>query len=126
MSDCRSTAGEKEKMPALLSNDRVLVVDRKLFRDDVTNMFVGVVEDFEDGFVRARGYAYHIHPYEMGTERRAEERMRVFSLYSGDVIYLLPHNLDIAQIQIKRTPKTLILTDGQSFQMDLTDCLARV
>lgn len=93
-------------MPALLSNDRVLVVDRKLFRDDVTNMFVGVVEDFEDGFVRARGYAYHIHPYEMGTERRAEERMRVFSLYSGDVIYLLPHNLDIAQIQIKRTPKT--------------------
>jgi len=113
-------------MPALLSNDRVLVVDRKLFRDDVTNMFVGVVEDYEDGFVRARGYAYHIHPYEMGTERRAEERMRVFSLYSGDVIYLLPHNLDIAQIQIKRTPKTLILTDGQSFQMDLTDCLARV
>jgi hypothetical protein len=113
-------------MPAVQCNDRVLVVDRKHFRDDVTNMFVGVVEDYEDGFVRARGYAYHIHPYEMGNERRAEERVRVFSLNSGDVIYLLPRELNIGQIQIKRAPKTLILADGQSFTMDLTDCLARV
>ncbi len=114
------------KMAALHSNDRILVVDRKLFRDDVTNMFVGVVEDYEEGFVRARGYAYHIHPYEMGTERRAEERVRVVSLYSGDVIYVLSRELNVAQIQIRRSPKSLILTDGQSFTMDLTDCLARV
>jgi hypothetical protein len=113
-------------MAAVQCNDRILVVDRKLYRDDVTNMFVGVVEDFQDGFVRVRGYAYHIHPYEMGTERRAEERVRVVSLHSGDVIYLLPLELDVGQIQIKRSPKTLILTDGQSFTMDLTDCLARV
>jgi hypothetical protein len=112
-------------MAAVQCNDRVLVIDRKLFRDDVTNMFVGVVEDYEEGFVRARGYAYHIHPYEMGTERRAEERVRLISLYSGDVIYVLPLELNIAQIQIRRSPKTLILTDGQSFSMDLTDCLAR-
>ena len=47
-------------MSAVHSNDRVLVVDRKLFRDDVTNMFVGVVEHYEEGFVRARGYAYQL------------------------------------------------------------------
>jgi hypothetical protein len=113
-------------MASVHSNDRILVVDRKLFRDDVTNMFVGVVEDYEDGFARARGYAYHIHPYEMGTERRAEERVRLVSLYSGDVVYVLPRELNVAQIQIRRSPKSLILTDGQSFTMDLTDCLARV
>jgi hypothetical protein len=113
-------------MATIHSNDRILVVDRKLFRDDVTNMFVGVVEDYEEGFVRARGYAYHIHPYEMGTEKRAEERIRVVSLYAGDVIYVLPRELNVAQIQIKRSPKSLVLTDGQAFMMDLTDCLARV
>jgi hypothetical protein len=113
-------------MATVHSNDRILVVDRKLFRDDVTNMFVGIVEDYEEGFVRARGYAYHIHPYEMGTEKRAEERIRVVSLSAGDVIYVLPRELNVGQIQIKRSPKSLILTDGQSFQMDLTDCLARV
>jgi hypothetical protein len=113
-------------MAAVHSNDRVLVIDRKLYRDDVTNMFVGVVEDYEEGFVRARGYAYHIHPYEMGTERRAEERVRLITLYSGDLIYVLPPELNVTQIQIRRSPKSLILTDGQSFTMDLTDCLARV
>jgi hypothetical protein len=113
-------------MAAVHPNDRILVVDRKLFRDDVTNMFVGVVEDYEEGFVRTRGYAYHIHPYEMGTERRAEERVRLVSLYSGDAVYVLPRDLNVSQIQIRRSPKSLILTDGQSFTMDLTDCLARV
>ena len=113
-------------MASVHANDRILVVDRKLFRDDVTNMFVGVVEDYEEGFVRLRGYAYHIHPYEMGTERRAEERVRLVSLYSGDVVYVLPRDLNVAQIQIRRSPKSLILTDGEAFTMDLTDRLARV
>ena len=113
-------------MAAVHSNDRILVIDRKLFRDDVTNMFIGVVEDYEEGFVRARGYAYHIHPYEMGTERRAEERVRLVSLYSGDVVYLLPREVNVSQIQVRRSPKSLILSDGQTFTMDLTDCLARV
>ena len=123
---CQTIAIGVIKMAAVRSNDRILVVDRKLFRDDVTNIFVGVVEDYEEGFVRARGYAYHIHPYEMGTERRADERVRLVSLYSGDVVYLLQRELNIAQVEIRRSPKSLILTDGQSFTMDLTDCLARV
>ncbi len=113
-------------MAAVHCNDRVLVIDRKHFRDDVTNMFVGVVEDYEEGFLRVRGYAYHIHPYEMGTERRAEERVRLVTLYSGDVVYVLPGELNVSQIQIRRSPKSLVLTDGQTFTMDLTDCLARV
>ncbi len=113
-------------MAAVHSNDRILVIDRKHFRDDVTNMFVGVVEEYEEGIVRMRGYAYHIHPYEMGTERRAEERVRLVALSSGDVVYVLPRDLNVSQIQIRRSPKSLVLTDGQSFTMDLTDCLARV
>lgn len=113
-------------MAAVHSNDRILVVGRRLFRDDVTNMFVGVVEDYEEGSVRVRGYAYNINPYELGTEKRAEERVRIVSLNSGDIIYVLPRELNVGQTQIKRSPKSLVLTDGQSFTMDLTDFLARV
>lgn len=113
-------------MAAVHPNDRILVVDRKLFRDDVTNMFVGVVEEYEEGFVRVRGYAYHIHPYEMGMERRVEQRVRLVALNSGDIVYVLPRELDVGQIQIRRSPKSLLLTDGGNFTMDLTDCMARV
>lgn len=113
-------------MAVVHPNDRLLIVDRKLFRDDVTNLFVGVVEDYAEGVVRVRGHAYHINPYEMGTEKRAEERVRIVSVNIGDTFYVLPRELNIAQVEIKRSPRSLILTDGQTLTMDLTDCLTRV
>lgn len=113
-------------MAAINTNDRLLIIGRKLFRDDVTNLFVGVVEDYQDSVVRVRGHAYHINPYEMGTEKRAEERVRLTSLGAGDIFYVLPRELDIARVEVKRSPRSLILTDGKSLTMDLTDCLIRI
>ena len=108
-------------------HDRILVVDRKLFRDDNTRLFIGVVEEYESGMVRARGYAYHISPYEVaGTERRAEERVRIISLSAGDIIYTLPKDVDITRLQVKRSPKSLVVTDEQSLMMDLSEWLYRV
>jgi|SRR5579875_1098979 hypothetical protein len=112
-------------MAAIHPNDRLLIIDRKLFRDDVTNLFVGVVEEYEEGVVRLRGYSYHINPYEIGTEKRAGERVRVVSVGGGDVIYVLPREMNITQVEVRRSPKSLILSDSQLVTMDLTDYLTR-
>src|SRR6266851_5036690 len=113
-------------MATVHPHDRILVVDRKLFRDDNTRLFIGVVEDYENGVVRARGYAFHINPYEVaGTERRAEERVRIVSLSAGDIIYTLPREVDIARLQVKRSPKSLVVTDEQSMRIDLSEWLYR-
>jgi hypothetical protein len=114
-------------MATVHAHDRILVVDRKLFRDDNTRLFIGVVEDYDAGVVRARGYAYHINPYEVaGTERRAEERVRIVSLSAGDIIYTLPKDVDITRLQVKRSPKSLVVTDDRSLMMDLSEWLYRV
>jgi hypothetical protein len=114
-------------MATVKAHDRILVVDRKLFRDDNTRLFIGVVEDYDGGVVRARGYAYHINPYEVaGTERRAEERVRIVSLSAGDVIYMLPREVDIARLQVKRSPKSLVVTDELALLIDLSEWLYRV
>jgi hypothetical protein len=62
-------------MPAVRLDDRIVVVDKKLFRDDNVRIFVGIVEEYDEGVVRARGMSYHVNPYEIaGTERASEER----------------------------------------------------
>jgi hypothetical protein len=113
-------------MPAIRDGDRIVLVDRKLFRDDNTRIFVAVVEEYDDGVVRARGHSFHVSPYEIaGTERHSEERVRVLSLSSGDVVYLLPREIDVAKLQIRRSPKAMVLTDGQMFTLDLTELMLR-
>ncbi len=112
-------------MPTIREGDRLMVIDRRLFRDDNTRIFVGVVEEFDDGVFRARGFSYHVSPYEVGgMERRGDERVRVISMDAGDIVYLLPREQDITRLQLKRSPKSMSLTDG-TFSMDLSDFLLR-
>ena len=113
-------------MPAIRDGDRIVLVDRKLFRDDNTRIFVAVVEEYDDSVVRARGYSFHLSPYEIaGTERHSDERVRVISLASGDVAYLLPREIDVSKLHIRRSPKAMTLTDGEMFTLDLTEWLLR-
>jgi hypothetical protein len=112
-------------MSAISQGDRVVVIDKRLFRDDNTRIFVAIVEEFDGEAIRARGFGYHISPYEVaGMERRGEERVRVISMSSGDIIFVLPPDQDITRLQLKRSPKSMNLTDGV-YAMDLSDFLLR-
>jgi hypothetical protein len=113
-------------MPAIRDGDRIVLIDRRLFKDDNTRIFVGIVEEGDGTIVRARGFGFHVSPYDVaGQERRGEERVRVFSLDSGDIVWLLPRELDITRLTLKRSPKSMTLSDGQ-FSLDLSDFLLRM
>ena len=114
-------------MPAVRDGDRVLVIDRKLFKDDNTRLFAGVIEEYDETAIRVRGYPFHLSPYEIsGSERHGDERVRIISMTAGDLIYLLPRDIDTAKLQLRRTPKSLMLTDGESLSLDLSEWLMRV
>ena len=91
-------------MPALNDGDRVLIIDRKLFKDDNTRFFVGVIEEYDSVAVR----------------------VRVISLSAGDLLYLLPREMDAAKVHLRRSPKSLMLTDGEALSVDLSEWLLRV
>ncbi len=113
-------------MPAVRDGDRVLMMDRRLFREDNSRFFVGIVEEYDDGVLRIRGFPFHLNPYEVtGSERHGEERIRIVSLASGDQFYLLPRDLDISKVSIRRSPKSLMLTDGSALTLDLSEWLLR-
>ncbi|MGH7986399.1 MAG: hypothetical protein ACREQ4_01750 [Candidatus Binataceae bacterium] len=113
-------------MAAIRDGDRVLVIDRKLFKDDNTRLFIGVVEEYDQGAIRARGVPFHISPYEVsGAERHGEERVRLISILAGDLIYVLPRELEVNKLQLRRSPKSLMLTDGEGISLDLSEWLLR-
>jgi hypothetical protein len=113
-------------MPALRDGDRVLVIDRKLFKDDNTRLFVGVVEEYDETAIRVHGYPFHLSPYEIsGAERHGDERIRIISMTAGDLIYLLSRELDVSKLQLRRSPKSLMLTDGENMTLDLSEWLLR-
>jgi hypothetical protein len=113
-------------MATLTSGDRILNIDRRLFKDDNTRLFVGVVEDYDGATIRVRGYPFHLNPYEIsGAERHGEERVRIISVTAGEPIYLLPRELDVAKLELRRSPKALILSDGAALSLDLSEWLVR-
>ena len=112
-------------MAVFTEGDRLIVIDKRLFKDDNTRIFVGVVEQFAEGSLRARGFSFHVSPYEVsGAERRGEERVRIITLSAGDIIYSLGRDQDLSKLQLKRSPKSMQLTDG-TFAMDLSDFMLR-
>jgi len=114
-------------MAGVQENDRVLIIDRKLYKDDNMRLFVGVVEGYDEAVMRVQGYPFHLNPYEIsGSERHGELRTRLVSLTAGDLIYMLPRDLDVAKLQLRRSPKSLMLTDGEKMSMDLSEWLVRM
>jgi hypothetical protein len=111
----------------IAEGDRLLIIDRKLYKEDNMRLFVGVVEGSDGQIVRVQGYPFHLNPYEIsGSERHGELRTRIVSLISGDLIYLMAPDLDIAKLQLRRSPKSLMLTDGEDMSLDLSEWLVRM
>src|SRR6266852_5166572 len=90
----------RDDMPAIRDGDHILVIDRKLFHDDNTRFFTGV-------------------------ERHGEQRIRVLSM-SGDILlYMLPRETELDKMQLRRSPKSLQMTDGGAVTIDLSESLMR-
>lgn len=114
-------------MPTIGEGDRVLIIDRKLYKEDNMRLFVGVVEARDDTTMRVAGYPFHLNPYEIsGSERHGDLRVRIVSLAAGDLIYVMERELDVAKLQLRRSPKSLMLTDGEAMSLDLSEWLVRM
>src|SRR5216683_5943305 len=108
-------------MPALRTDDRIVLIDKRVFKDDNTRIFVAIIEECDGPLIRARGFVFHVSSYDVGgQDRRGQDRLRVFSMNTGDTVYVLPREMEIEKLLLKRTPTSMSLSDGV-FSMDLSD-----
>ncbi|CAN5619693.1 hypothetical protein BH24DEI1_BH24DEI1_18260 [soil metagenome] len=110
--------------------EKIHIVTRLLFENDVRRHFVGEVEAATESIARIRGYAF-VFEFDSNMYRfvrRPELRVRLVSLADGNnVINIIPREVDLEDLQYEdlqydSSPgktKHVVITDGKSFSLDV-------
>jgi hypothetical protein len=107
----------------LKTGENIHVIHRRRFDKDIRRHFVGGVEAYEGGLVRATGYVFVVDELnEHLFAKRPDRRTKLIPLASGDVIVnVLPEDLDIEQVRYELDGRKLWLTDGNGWKMDVKE-----
>jgi len=101
--------------------DKVFIVERRLFDQDLRRHFVGEVEACTDVGFRAKGYPFFYHPTAQSYVRKAKPRTRLFPFHGNLIINVLPRDCDVESVNYLATEVGTTLTDRKSFEMDVSD-----
>lgn len=110
----------------LTSQDKLLIVHRRMFETDQSRFFVGQVEDYQDGVVRVKGYSFARDSVDGNLCRKNECHTKLYAVSSGTVMtYLLPSNVQIEHLKMEARSSGLCLTDGGDFSMNISEWIHR-
>jgi len=102
--------------------DRVFIVTRRLFPEDVQRHFVGIVDRAARNAILVHGHAFIRDVARGEFVRRKGQRSRIFPLDNYIIIFVLPADSDIGQVRYEhRTGKELTVTDGKQFRIDISE-----
>ena len=103
--------------------EKIHVIVRRVFFQDIRRHFIGEVTDATESVVRIEGHAYL---YDTNTNlfvRKNHSQDRIFSLVDGvNIITVLPRTANLKKIVYRFTEKKrMVLTDGESLSVDVNE-----
>ena len=107
----------------LKEGEKVHIISRRLFENDLRRHFVGEVRAVSEVAVRLEGYVYVFDAGDVRYVKRSERRVRIFGLAdSGSIINVLPAHVDLDALSYQVSAKNrTVLTDGKSFSLDINE-----
>ena len=107
----------------LQPGEKIHVVHRRLFEKDLRKHFIGVVEAYETGLVRATGHIWVIEDPKVNIfKRHPEPRTRILALHGGTLMLnVLPPMVDLEQVQYEHVGCSIRVTDGAGWFLDLKE-----
>ena len=106
----------------LANGARILVTHRRLFEKDESRYFVGIVDAYEAGVVKATGYSFVRDMTSGRVLKKDDRRTKLLSLTSGAfLVYQLPDQADLDAVQFVSDEGELSLTDGKHFKMNMAE-----
>lgn len=104
---------------------KVLVCHRRLFPEDQPRFFVGRVDGCENGVAKVTGITW-TRDVSHGFHRKKDLRTKLISLHAGTIIlYELPREVEVESLSLLQLSASKIaLTDGEKFEMDLSERIA--
>jgi hypothetical protein len=106
----------------LRSGEKIHVIHRRFYDKDTHRHFIGTVESYESGVARVVGHVYTVDNAKFQYVRRAEVRTRIISLVSGDLLVnVIPPSVDLSKVSYKHEKKSVRVTDGSDWFLDLSE-----
>lgn len=107
----------------LAAGEKVHIMMRRAFKDDLRRHFVGEVTVATSGVFRAEGYLFIYDNITNEYARRPNQRIQIFSLYDSSVmVTVLPFEADTSQVRYKMSEERhLVVTDDKSFEIDINE-----
>ena len=106
----------------LQKGEKIHVIHRRHFEKDPHRHFIGVVDTYENGLARVTGHIFTVDAAKYVFFRRPELRTRIVALNSGDVIVnVVPQSVDLEKVVYKQEKKSVRVTDGSDWHMDISD-----
>jgi hypothetical protein len=106
----------------LRSGEKIHVIHRRHYDKDAHRHFIGSVEAYEGGVARVVGHVYTVDTTKFQYIRRPEVRTRIISVVSGDLlINIIPPSVDLEKITYKHEKKSVRVSDGSSWFLDLSE-----
>ena len=96
---------------------------RPRFADDVRRAFIGIVRAYQDGVARVEGKTWVFNAREGVYVPKATARVRLIPISSGEfTVNVLPRTTQIEKVRyVLSEDRRLILTDGASLKMDVSE-----
>lgn len=107
----------------LRAGDQLLLVHRRLFRDDTVRYFVGEVDEYDHGIVRLTGQSFVRNDYTGDFLSKKGRMSKIFSISSGTLItYLFPTRVDLNTLRFDHNSDGEVwLRDAGEFELNLTE-----
>jgi hypothetical protein len=108
--------------PAIKVGDKLHIITRRRFENDLRRHFVGEVTAISDGLQEIRGYAFVFSSGVNEYKRQPEVRTRLFSIaQEGFIVTKIPSEVAIASLNYRLLEKRLVVTDGAAFRLDINE-----
>ena len=102
--------------------DKLHIMTRRLFEEDVRRHFVGEVTAASDVLAEVRGYTFIFNPGTNEYRRLPGERTRLIALgESGHVVNKIPSDVDVSSVGYETVESRLVITDGGSFSLPVNE-----
>jgi hypothetical protein len=125
MKECAAGTHESLENPimTITPGDKVRVITRRLFEDDLRQHFTGVVDESTDVSMRVTGYVWVFEKSGGEFSRRNNTRTRIFSLVdSGLISNVLPDAVQLDSLRyVTDASRKKMLVDGRGFEMNISE-----
>ncbi len=113
---------EEEKMPVVKVGEKLLIIEKRFFVDDVRRHFMGVITDVDASTLRIYGYVWVYNTRQARFNRRPEKRERLIVLGDRLIINILPQAVDIKSLVYNTDDQQrMYITDNNGYTLELSE-----